>query len=222
MSTVQDYLDLITSEHDDKPNFVAMVTLYTSVLVQIQSVLNSFIPLFDLDTPPVGNQLDIIGQWVGVSRDVAIPITGVYFTWDGSVAQGWDNGVWQDPSQPSAITVLPDDSYLILIKAKIAANHWDGTTEGAYAIWNILFPNFIILIQDNQNMSFVVAIQGIVPDSLTVALITGGDLLLRPEGVLISEYIIPVNTGPLFGWDIENAYIKGWNEGSWGSELAPT
>jgi hypothetical protein len=80
----------------------------------------------------------------------------------------------------------------------------------------------VLLIQDNQDMSFAIAIQGTVPDSLTLALLTGGYLPLKPEGVRISQYFIPVDTGPLLGWDIENAYIQGWDEGSWSVETAPT
>ncbi len=223
MSNVQDYQNLVTSEHQDKPDFMAMIAADVAVMVQVQALLASFSTIFDLDLPPVGNQLDIIGQWVGVSRDVAVPIMGVYFTWDGVDSYvGWDFGVWQDPNQSSAITSLPDDAYLTLIKAKIAANHWDGTTEGAYAIFALLFPSLNILIQDDQNMSYRIAFQGILIDSLTLALVVGGDIVLRPEGVLISEYIVPVDTGTLFAWDVQNAYLDGWDLGSWGVEKKPT
>lgn len=223
MKTVQDYLNLVTSEHQDKPNFTAMVAFTMTPSAYIQTLLTSMMEnLFDLDKPPVGDQLDIIGQWVGVSRKVKIPITGVYFSWDGAEDIGWDFGVWEDPNQPAAITVLPDDAYLTLIRARIAANHWDGTTEGAYEIWAILFPALNILIQDNQNMSFILAVQGTVVDSLTKALLTQGYLPLKPEGVQITEYVFPVDTGPLFGWDTDSAFIDGWDSGSWGVEVPPT
>ena len=71
-------------------------------------------------------------------------------------------------------------------------------------------------------MSFSIAIQGAVPDSLTLALLVGGYLPLKPEGVEITEYIVPVNTGPLFAWDVQNSTMQGWDDGSWGQELAPT
>lgn len=220
MSTVQDYLNLITSEHQDKPNFMAMIAADVSPMVQVQALMASMISIFTLTTPPVGNQLDIIGQWVGVSRNIAVPISGVFFTWNSTTATGWDFGVWPDPSNPSSIITLPDDVYLTFILAKIAANHWDGTTEGMYAVYAIAFPNLTFLVQDNQNMSYVLAIVGAPLDSLTFALLTNGYLPLRPEGVRISEYITPVNTGPLFGWDIQNSYVQGWNDGSWGVEVA--
>lgn len=219
--TLEEYLNLITSEHRDKPNFIATVTADIDVPIRVQSLLSSMITIFDPDTA-VGDQLDIIGKWVGVSREVAIPISGVYFTWDGGEFVGWDYGVWQDHLQPASISVLPDDSYRTLIKARIAANKWDGTTEGAYRVWEEVFTTFTILIDDHQDMSYDLAIVGGVPDSLTIALFTGGYIPLKPEGVHVNTYFIPVDDGPLFGWDVDSEFITGWDTGSWARELTPT
>lgn len=216
--TVADYQALITSEHDTKPKFVQMIAIDVAPYVQIQILLDAMIPLFDLSTPPVGNQLDIIGQWVGISRFISIPISGVYFSWDSTVILGWDSGSWPPPNAPTSINTLPDDAYLTLIKAKIAANHWDGTTEGLYSIWAILFPGMNILLQDRQNMSYAIIIQGQILDAITIALLLGGYLDVRPEGVLISSYYFPANTGTIFGWDLENSTFQGWDEGSWTNE----
>lgn len=220
--TNQDYLDLITSEYQKQPDFTAMVNFMVSLPVRVQQLLDSMIPIFDLDTPPVGNQLDIIGQWAGVSRNVSIPISGIYFSWDDTVYDGWDFGNWQPGNTPTTITVLPDTAYLNLIRARIAANQWDGTTEGAYAIWGALFPQFQILIDDGCNMTYILAIVGGLVDSLTLALITGGYIPLRPEGVEITEYLVSVDTNPAFAWDTENTYLMGWDQGSWLRSVSPT
>ncbi len=225
---IQDYLNLVTSEYKNQPSFNAMLSFMVSVQVRVQKLLNQMSgigspSLFDLSTPPVGDQLDIIGQWVGISRNVAIPITGVFFSWDGSdPTLGWDFGTWQPADQPTNITTLPDDAYLNLILAKIAANNWDGTTTGAYAIWSRVFPQFRILIQDNCDMTYAMGIVGGIVDSLTLALITGGYIQLRPQGVRITEYFVSVDTNPAFCFDVETATAKGWDEGSWLRELAPT
>jgi hypothetical protein len=215
------YLNLITSENRNKPDFVAMVTLNTAVARRVQELLTAMIPLFDLDVA-VGQQLDVIGQWVGITRNVSIPIDGVYFTWDGTYEVGWDFGTWRPTDAPTSVTSLPDDAYRTLIRAKIAANQWDGTTEGAYEIWDAVFPEFTILIQDNQNMTYAMAIIGGIIDSLTLALITGGYLPLKPEGVRISEYYISIDANPIFAWDIENTRLAGWDEGSWVRIIEPT
>lgn len=220
--TVDDYLNLITSQYRNKPKFTAIVSGLVAVAVQLQTVLASMVDIFDIDLNPVGDQLDIIGEWVGVSRIIQNPFSDIFFSWDGTAKDGWDFGVWREGTDPSALVSLPDDIYLTLIKARIAANYWDGTTSAAYDIWRILFPQMNLLIQDYQNMSFVVVIQGFVPDSLTLALLTGGYLPLKPEGVLIANYVVPIDTGALFAWDVETSVMAGWDTGSWGTWIAPT
>lgn len=221
MSDVSTYTGLITSEYAQQPKFMAMVAGVCEVYVQIQNVLAKMIPAFDVDIA-VGSQLDSIGIWVGISRNVSIPISGVYFTWDSTFDLGWDYGTWQPSNAPATVTSLPDDAYRTLIKAKIAANNWDGTTDGAYAIWDAVFTNFTILIQDNYNMSYDLAIVGGIVDSLTLALITGGYIPLRPEGVLVANYYVSTDTNPSFAWDVESTLLQGWDEGSWLREVPPT
>lgn len=220
--TVNDYLNLITSEHRKKQNFAAMVSLDTSAPVRVQDLLAAMIPKFDLDQA-VGDQLDIIGLWVGVTRNVSIPVTGLYFSWDGiDPTVGWDFGIWEPPLAPVDVTSLPDGAYRTLIRAKIAANSWNGTTDGAYAIWDNIFPDTTILIQDNQDMTYAMAIIGGIIDSLTLALLTGGYLPLKPEGVRITEYFVSVDSNPAFGWDVESEFLGGWDEASWLREIPVT
>ena len=92
---IADYLKLITSEHRSKPKFEAMVSAVASSFVDQQTLLTDLSMKFDIDTA-TGAQLDIIGLWIGRSRNVAIPLTGVYFDWDGTSLVGWDSGTWQD------------------------------------------------------------------------------------------------------------------------------
>lgn len=217
--TLEEYLNLVTSEHRDKPVFIATLTANLNAPLELKRVLESIGEKFDVDTA-VGVQLDIVGEWVGISRNVTTPIPGVFFSWDADYTLGWEFGVWQDGSE-TEITVLPDDVYRTLIKAKIAANRWDGTTDGAYDIWELVFTNLTILIQDYQNMSYSLALVGGIVDSLTFALLTGGYIPLKPEGVRVVSYIVPVNDGPLFGWDLDTDYVQGWDEGSWGREQDP-
>jgi hypothetical protein len=215
--TIQDYLALVTSEYTGQPNFNAMISFMVAVPVQVQSLLNEMMTtLFNISDNPVGNQLDTIGEWVGVSRNIAVPISGagVFFSWDDTAADGWDSGTWATPGA-TQIDVLPDDAYLTLIKAKIAANAWDGTTTGAYNIYGQLFSNFEILIVDHQNMSFDLGIIGSNIDALTLALFEGGYIQLRPQGVMINDYFKNTDSNPLFAWDSNTALLAGWDTGSW-------
>lgn len=219
--TALGYLNLITSAFRRQPKFTAMVETDVSPLVQVQTLLTSMVPIFDVDAA-VGDQLDIVGKWVGISRNIAIPITGVFFSWDAVYTLGWEYGTWQPELAPSTITVLPDDAYRTLIKAKIAANQWDGTTEGAYAIWAQIFTTITILIQDNQDMTYDLAVVGGIIDSLTLALIVGGYIPLKPEGVRVNAYYVSVDSGPVFGWDVESDLLGGWDAASWVREFVPT
>jgi hypothetical protein len=220
----QDYIDLVTSKYAQQPDFLAVITANVATPVQVQALLASMIPIFDIDTPPVGNQLDIIGQWVGASRNIAVPITGVFFTWDGTnPAIGWDSGSWAPSGNPTNLTTLTDDAYLVLILGKIAANNWDGTTDGAYAIWDSLFASqgITILIQDHCDMSYAMVLLSDTPiPALTLAIITGGLIPLRPEGIEITEYF--TSTGPVFAWDTETTYLAGWDTGLWATENFPS
>jgi hypothetical protein len=150
-NVVQDYTDLITSEHQNQPDYVQTVALSLQPYVDGQNVLASLPGLFDVDAA-VGQQLDFVGQWVGITRYIQEPLA-VYFSWD--VANlGWDAGVWDTTYEGSSVTVALDDfHYRILIKAKIVANQWDGTVSGAYNSWNTLFApeGYQILIQCGES-----------------------------------------------------------------------
>jgi hypothetical protein len=212
----QTYQNLVTSQYQNQPNFMATIALDVGMSVQVQFLLEQMLTvIFDLDTPPVGDQLDIIGAWVGVSRDVVVPITDVFFTWDSSnLALGWDKGTWGVSSNATQLLALPDDAYLLLIRAKIAANSWNGTTTTAYAIYEALFPDFIILIQDDCDMHYRVAVIGGIVPALTLAILAANLVPLKPEGIGV-EYLTSVDTNPAFCWDMETTNCKGWNQGSW-------
>lgn len=220
MKTVEEYLALITSEHRDKPRFMATVRESIAPLVEVMNFLLSLPQAFDLDEA-IGVQLDAVGLWVGISRRIATPITDVYFTWDDENL-GWEYGVWKGPYDPdSGLIDLPDDFYRIVIKAKIAANHWDGTIPGAYEAWKIVFNDTPIVIQDNQNMSMVVGIPGTTLSPIWQELLTGGYIPLKPEGVQINYFSVSED-GPLFAWDVEEtSELAGWDIGSWGTVLIP-
>ena len=214
-NSVATYQGLITSEYAQQPNFQAMIAGVAAVYVQIQNTLLAMSDtVFDVDLA-VGEQLDEIGLWVDESRNIAVPISGVYFSWDTTQAQGWDYGTWQPSSLPAQITSLPNDAYRLLLYAKIAANNWDGTTDGAYAIWNALFAStgYTILIEDYENMTYALAVVGGIVDSLTLALITGGYIPLRPEGVEIVGYYVSSDTNPSFAWDVESPLLQGCDQG---------
>lgn len=219
MADISDYTSLLAGESIGKPKFSLTVQETSKPFVEIINTINTIPTLFDVDFA-VGDQLDAIGLWVGVGRTVKIPIGGVYFSWQ-SDGVGWGQGVWKGQYDPgSGISTLDDGTYRILIKAKIAANHWDGTMTKAKQLLDQVFNgDTYALIQDNQDMTMTVCLAGAPPTAILTSLLTGGYIPIRPEGVGIKYYVIPKTTGPLFGWGVNNNYIDGWSSGQWGSVI---
>lgn len=71
------YTDLITNYHATKPKFVEHIDLVTRPLAETSAAINGLINAFDIDHA-TGIQLDILGQWIGLSRVVSQPISGFF------------------------------------------------------------------------------------------------------------------------------------------------
>lgn len=221
---VSKYLDLITGEHQGQPNFAAAVTALVQGFADNFVLMSATMPtVFDLDTA-YQQQLDYTGQWIGASRDISIPLTGIYFAFD-STGLGFDQGTWLGPfDNPDSTTVLPDSAYRLLLKARIALNHWNGNIPGAYAAINgYLNPlGYSMEIVDNQDMtmSYILTYTGAI-DAVTSGLYQNGFFDLRPAGVGTAGRYYLMAGVPLFGFDIENSAIQGFDQGYWLSETPP-
>lgn len=216
------YLDRITSQHRTATKFVAVVDAVTAPLVDVQALLEELRRAFDLDAA-VGVQLDQVGEWVGRVRDLSTPLEGVYFAWN-EPAVGWNEGAWRGLYDPdTGLISLDDGVYRQLLRAKVAANNWDGSRDGAYEIWEAAFAStgMIILIQDNGDMSIVVGVAGAAPSAVLKALLVQGYIPLKPSGVRVSYYAVTPGGGPLFSWNGDSDALGGWNVGSWPEILQP-
>jgi hypothetical protein len=207
MTTAADYLALIPSQHRDKPKFAATVSASVQPFVDMQELLLSLPQAFDIDEA-VGVQLDAVGEWVGRNREVQEPITDVYFSWDTD-GVGWNEGYWQGIGDPDyGITILSDEPYRSLLKAKVMANIWRGDIDGAYAILAAAFgddngvtirdglelPEFSwdtdghgwaegYWISPSAGLVMTVTIPGGILDPVQVAMINTGVIPLKPAGV---------------------------------------
>jgi hypothetical protein len=221
--TVTQYENLIVPEHQGQPNFTATIDLSCQPFVDGQNELAEFPTLFDLDVA-VGVQLDAVGVRVGRSRQVNVPLTNVYFAWD-TPGLGWDQGYWQGPFDPSTgVVSLDDATYRLLLRAVILTNTWNGTVNGAAPALAVIFnntltPGTLIFIYNGMDMTETIGIAGEVPPVIFQALLASGEIPLVPAGVRVNYIMISNLTGPLFGFDIENQYVSGWDVGSWGIPL---
>ena len=140
---------------------------------------------FILDTA-VGAQLDAIGRIVGVNRLLNFyPVGG------------------ESP-------VMDDDTYRVVIKARIIQNYWKGNLDELYEAWTVLFPDVRLQIQDLQDMTYNVVIIGEFT-SLMRELIVNGYIVPKPEGVRIALMTITDMTGrPLFAYDLDDLDYSGY------------
>lgn len=219
---VTPYTGRITSEYNQQPNFMTMIAGVLQPLADAIAQMSAIPSLYDLDAA-VGAQEDTVGEWIGASRELAVPLTGVFFAW-GTAGVGWGEGVWHQAGTPTTgLVSLNDDDYRTLLYATAAANAWDGTIPGAYAAWNTLFAGtgIGILIQDFQDMSIGLALTGPVPTAVQRALFTGGYLSLVSAGVRVRWYATPPMLNvPYFAWGVNNSTMAGWGTGYW-PELTP-
>ncbi len=210
MAQASDYTALIPSANARQPKFLAMVAAAVQPFVDLINFYQALPAQFDLGqttagagyggggyggggfgpttlvlAQAAGAQLDIIGLWVGVSRFVAAPLEA-WFSFD-TANLGWDQGVWWDPFQPtSGSTALDDDTFRLLIQAKIAWNRWDGTTPSFYAILVALFNPLSVSITDNLNHSISITVSGPSRNAALKRLATNGLLPFIPVGVSVS------------------------------------
>lgn len=223
------YTDLITNYHRGKALFVQHVDLSTRSISDTINTSNGLLEYFDIDNA-VGAQLDILGKWIGRSRVVSQPISGIYFSFDTELL-GWDQGVWQGPYDPdNGFTSLSDETYRIILKAKVAINNWDGTNDTLPDILENALSGSGLKMQivDNQDMTISV---WIFPDTdisdvsqELIAAIKQGYLTVKAAGVwaggIETPSIITPSTGnKFFGFDMNNEYIAGFDDGAWGKYL---
>ncbi len=150
------YLDLIVPEHR-KPKFLKWLSCILEKISDIEHCAEMICICFDLDNAK-GKQLDILGELVGTKRELTF-----------------------QPSKNES-SILQDDIYRTVIRAKIGINHWDGTIPSIYALWKNLFPDYKLYIKDNQDMSMDAIVMGNLTE-LEKELVHNGYIVPRPEGV---------------------------------------
>lgn len=163
MIDISTYLNRITSEHKVRPKFMALVEARLKPFIELFELLEEIDKAFDIDTAE-GNQLDIIGQYVGVSRLLDF-----------------------QPNNSEAL--LPDPYYRMLLKARISLNNWDGSIEGIKKIWGDVFPEYEIQIVDNQDMTMEARIIGL-ETLFENELVQHGYITPKPMGVLIDYSVV--------------------------------
>lgn len=180
------YLGLLTSEYRNSPKLNAFLTVLLKKFQDVSQLFMAMDMAWDLDNA-AGPQLDQLGTQIGASRTVGFQPSG------------------------GVSPILDDPTYRIYLEAVVAANHWDGTIDSLYSVWQNLFPGGSIIIEDNQNMTANIVLTGSF-SSIIQDLITNGYIVPRPEGVL---YTYSFGTLPAFGFDRSDSFVAGFDVGHW-------
>jgi len=160
---IDNYLDNITSQHRDKPKFIGWLSSNLTIIDDAYILLKSMDDAFDVDNA-IGAQLDTLGVIIGRQRTLSFQPLNNYSP------------------------VLDDDTYRVILKAKIIMNNWDGSLPQMYEVWNAAFgkdKDLNLQLQDNQDMSFIAYIDGFV-DQIQQDLIQHGYIVPKPEGVRVN------------------------------------
>ena len=157
---INNYLNNITSQHRDKPKFISWLSKNLTIIDHAYMSIKSIDINFDIDNA-IGKQLDTLGTVIGRKRVLTFqPLNGHNPTMD-------------------------DETYRLVLKAKVAMNIWDGTIPQIYEIWSNIFKDIGLQIQDNQDMSFNAYITGYV-NQIRTDLIQHGYIVPKPEGVRVN------------------------------------
>lgn len=183
---IDSYIASITSEHIDKPNFIAWLSSSLNIVDGVYNLISNMDNDFDIDNA-IGIQLDMLGTIIGRNRTLNFqPLNG------------------SDP-------ILDDTDYKLVLRAKIAMNNWQGTIPQMYEIWDNIFDDIHLQIEDNQNMSFIAYIIGYV-DQARQNLIQHQYIVPKPEGVSVT-YVgkTPVAFTPYAGMIVSSGEVESIN-----------
>lgn len=199
MADIQRYLNLVTSQHQNKPKFTAWLSASLGMINDATALAENFDLYFEIDLA-TGAQLDILGQKLGVSRVINFQPTPFYSL-----------GILGVPYLVYPSPVLNDDAYRLILRSKILQNMWDGTMPSLYDMWNTLFTDAYLIVKDNQDMTMNAYVIGL-SSQLHRDLITNGYLIPKPQGVQIDYSYAST---PLFSFGVESTDLQGFGEGVW-------
>ena len=177
----------------------ALPKAQATIAILVKQALGDMLALtvqsaFDLDTA-IGAQLDIIGKYVGLSRNIGPSTAKPYYGLENYNATGNPIGFqrYGSSSNPQGIwlryaqgtdqnTALADDSYRLAIKVRICQLYNNGTNGSIQSYLQAFWPGRVIVLSDIHNHS----LEYFVPAAFPLPLSVWQILLPRPLGMAIT------------------------------------
>lgn len=117
---------------------------------------------------------------------------------------------------------IPDELYRLILRSKIISNTWDSSLPQLYSMWETVYPDLRIVIQEWGLLVIAVGLLVKKPDQTLKDILKDGGILPKPAGVRMEFIMVLPSDGKMFAWDLDNAYFGGWDTGLWGEEIKPT
>jgi RNAse (barnase) inhibitor barstar len=250
MRSLADYLAKIPPEHAGDTNFMAELSLVLQPFVDIQALVNSLPSLFDLDNAigvqldatglwdgitrnvpvPVPNpwfSFDTVGlgfdqgYWQGPFDGVGL--TSLDDTTFRRLIRAKIAANNCDGLQPAILACLT--TYFDPVEL--------GAAIGSFVIGEseIGIPSTLIGVYDatdpiganglrSAGLAMGVVIAGQIPNAVDLAIL--GQLLIpfKPAAVDVIWGVTTINDNSVFGFDVENIFISGFDVGAWGASPA--
>jgi len=67
------------------------------------------------------------------------------------------------------------------------------------------------------DVSMTIGVSGRIPEPVIVGLLAQGAIPIKPAGVTTTYSMVTVSDTPLFGFDVQNEFVSGFDTGSWGA-----
>lgn len=215
---------LIATQYWKRIKFLASVKAVMGEIQVLEDALHQVMKIADIDEA-TDTQLDVIGDIVGVSRNIdkgiLLPFFGFGDTPAAAVfgeagAPGVGARFIEEGESSTSTSVLADPEYRLIIRAKIIKNHAIGTNDDILRGLNYIFDGSVNLVDDQGGHKISVGI-GRQISYIEKLLIRQLDLLPRPNGVQIN-IVLSFGSDGFFGFsDTPNA--SGFDVGVFAEEI---
>lgn len=199
------FANLLAFEYRNAPKAYAQMRLWAKQALadlfafQVQDA-------FDVDTA-IGAQLDVIGKYVGVNRNIGTPVTKPYFGFYDNTATVKNPNGFTDSTNPainavgiffqsyfigSENTALNDEAYRLVIKLQIILNQNDGTLASIQTYLHNFLPG-VVSLTDNADMTLTYTLSSVTPVDPSVL----QKFLPKPAGVGVNFIYFTATASPL-------------------------
>lgn len=135
------------------------------------------------------------------------------------LANHWDGTLPSAQAIFDAFFVDPETRIFLQDNAQVPTPKlffsWDqdgaGWDEG---VW--YQPSDIVPTAGFVDAALTICVAGKIPAPVLLGLLGQFAIPIKPMGVTTEVSVTSVDNDALFGWDIENEFIAGWDEGAWG------